>query len=103
YLLVVKIPFDAYQKTGCRDLPMGRIAARSFLETERTRVRGSFAISQSASVVPRKRNGEAPSPGASTRLTVVSFTPAVFADMPVCTGYRPDNITECPGAVSVIA
>jgi hypothetical protein len=102
-VLVVKAPLGEYQKTDCFDLPIGRMAARSFLDTESTRVRGSFATSQSASVVPRKRNGDAPGPGASTRVTVVSLTPAEFAEIPVCTGKRPDIVAEWPGAVSVIA
>ena len=82
-MLVVKLPFGAYQKTGCFDLPIGRIAARSFLETESTRVRESLAISQSTSVVPRKRNGDAPTPGASMSETVLSIAPALLAVMPV--------------------
>jgi hypothetical protein len=34
---------------------------------------------------------------------VASGTPRLFEMIPVCTGSRPDNIVECPGAVSVIA
>ena len=82
-MLVVKIPIGEYQKTGCFDLPIGKIAARSFLETDSTLVRGSLAISQSVSVVPRKRNGDAPTPGASSSVVVLSATPAVFAEIPV--------------------
>jgi hypothetical protein len=51
-VLVVNVPLDAYQNTGCFDRPIGKIAARSFLDAESTRVRESFAINQSVRVVP---------------------------------------------------
>jgi hypothetical protein len=82
-VLVVNVPLALYQNTGCFDRPIGRIAARSFLDTDSTRVRESFAINQSVRVVPRKRKGDAPGPAASISVTVVSFTPAEFVDMPV--------------------
>ena len=50
------------KKTLLLERPIGRIAARSFIETESTRVCGLAARSQSASVVPLNRAGEAPGP-----------------------------------------
>jgi hypothetical protein len=101
-VLVVKLPLLAYQNTGCFERPIGRIAPRSFLDTDNTRVRESFAVSQSVSVVPRKRNGDAPSPCAPMSGEFGSSTPVRLVEIPVRTGNRPDIVAECPGAVSVI-
>jgi sterol desaturase/sphingolipid hydroxylase (fatty acid hydroxylase superfamily) len=58
---------------------------------------------QSVSVVPLKRNGDAPTPSLSSSGAAAVFTPAELLAMPVCTGKRPDNTLAWPGAVSVIA
>ena len=79
------------------------MAPRSLRDTDSARDRGSFVRSQSVSVVPRNRNGDAPGPPPPTIGDLGSPTPSAFATMPVCAGKRPDIVTECPGAVSVMA
>ena len=79
------------------------MAARSFDETEKARVRGSAAVSQSVTVVPRKRNGAAPRSVAPIKGQSVELTPARFLVIPVLLGNRPDMVVAWPGAVSVMA
>ena len=102
-VLVVNRPSSPYQNTACFERPMGRIAPRSLRLTESARERGSAAMSQSMSVVPRKRKGDAPTPLLPIMGCVRSFTPALLRTMPVCRGKRPDMVLACPGAVSVVA
>ena len=103
-VLVTNSPSDAYQKTCCLLRPIGRMAPRSFRETDSTRVSRSAATIQSVSVVPTNRFGAAPGPCAAfSRGNSRVFTPCEFMMMPVCTGKRPLIVDACPGAVSVIA
>src|SRR5439155_10769303 len=100
--LVVKRP-PKYQYTASLARPIGRIAPRSFPETESARAPGSAALSQSKNAVPRNRAGEAPGPLIPINCAAGSCTPAALRLMPVWAGQRPDRIVECPGAVSVTA
>ena len=72
-------------------------------EIESARDRGSATRSQSIRVVPRNRKGDAPGPAPSSSGARSSSTPALFRVIPVLRGKRPERVTECPGAVSVIA
>ena len=82
---------------------MGRIAPRSFRLTDSARVDGSTALSQSTSVVPRKRRGDAPGPAVPISVASESCTPSELRMMPVCAGHIPERIVAWPGAVSVTA
>ena len=94
---------DWYQYTCSLARPSGRIAPRSLRLTDRARAVGSAALSQSNSVVPRKRRGDAPGPVTSSSAAAESCTPCELRMMPVWAGHSPDKIVEWPGAVSVTA
>jgi hypothetical protein len=110
--LVEKRPVLTYQyacpdgRSPTRARPSGRMAPRSLRDTASTCERPSRSTSQSASVVPRKRRGEAGSPnplsGATSGLSG-SSTPRMLPMIPVERGKRPASTVACPGAVSVIA
>src|SRR6476659_11008695 len=101
-MLVEKLPVPVYQNTDCLPRATGRIAPRSLRETDSARERAFVFCSQSISVVPRNRLGDAP--GAPPPITgaVGSSTPAEFWTIPVLRGNRPDIVEAWPGAVSVI-
>ena len=101
---MVNSPFDvAYQKTFCLARPSGRMAPRSLRDTDSARDPGSLVRIQSMSTEPRKRYGDAGRSREVSSGACGSSTPVVLLTMPVDRGKRPDIVTECPGAVSVLA
>ena len=50
--------------------------------------------SQSINTLPRKRNGDAPSPPPPINGACGSGTPSEFVTIPVWAGNRPESITE---------
>ena len=62
---------------SCFAVPIGRMAPRSFIETDKARARASFATSQSYSVVPLKRVGDAPGANAMAPVGTINLLCAV--------------------------
>jgi hypothetical protein len=99
---VVNIP-SASQYTICGARPTGRMAPRSLRDTDSTRESGLRTRSQSTSVVPRNRSGDAPAPRPPMRGEPGSLAPSELRMMPCEAGLRPASTVAWPTAVSVIA